>query len=187
MIEKLVSVLTDEQFVPEHPLLIAFRSIWLRLSHVRLRPFAFFYETLTNNAGVLQRWLIYSSPSPRIETKNSCTEPICCIDGGVLRGSYAAGKSAIKRWLDFDGGSAARFATWFNRYNTHIRVDWVSHLFPYRWQMWFNSDEIVGMPMDLTCRTRWSNTRVFEKSKSLLRTLFWCEAPIYSTIQNLCW
>ncbi|KAM0795846.1 terpene synthase metal binding domain protein [Usnea florida] len=34
LIEGLFSIMSDEQFEPEHPLLIAFRSMWLRLSHV---------------------------------------------------------------------------------------------------------------------------------------------------------
>ena len=44
LIEGLVSIMSDQQFDPKHPLLIAFRSIWLRLCHVSVRLSTLLYN-----------------------------------------------------------------------------------------------------------------------------------------------
>lgn len=44
MIEGLVSVMSDEKYEPEHPLLIAFRSIWLRICHVSVNASTLLYN-----------------------------------------------------------------------------------------------------------------------------------------------
>ena len=39
LIDGLISIMTDARFEPKYPLLVAFRSIWLRLSHVSVKFF----------------------------------------------------------------------------------------------------------------------------------------------------
>ena len=50
MVEGLASIMKDDQFRPENPFLIAFRSIWLRLSYVSVKSFMWLYM-LTDTAG----------------------------------------------------------------------------------------------------------------------------------------
>lgn len=42
LIEGLVSIMSEEQYEPEHTLLIAFQSIWLRVSHASVLSLAWF-------------------------------------------------------------------------------------------------------------------------------------------------
>lgn len=44
LIDGLVSIMTDDQFEPKYPLLVAFRSIWLRLSHVSVKFSKLLYD-----------------------------------------------------------------------------------------------------------------------------------------------
>lgn len=57
LIEDLVWIMSDEQFESKHSLLIAFRSIWLRLSHASILSLAFFCcISLMNTEGFFSRY-----------------------------------------------------------------------------------------------------------------------------------
>ena len=44
LVDGLVSIMTDEHFKPKDPLLVTFRSIWLRLSHVGVKLFTLLFN-----------------------------------------------------------------------------------------------------------------------------------------------
>ena len=48
LIDTLGSIMSDEQVELEHPLLIAFKSIWLRLSRVSMKSPSFLYSSNDN-------------------------------------------------------------------------------------------------------------------------------------------